>query len=173
MDVIKRAEWGGEPRRLTSMPTPQADIFVHHDAGAGPPGGARATIAAEDAYMRAVERYHVESRRFAAIAYSFLVFASGRVRVGRGWGKAGAHTYGHNTSSHGVCFVGNFQTARPTKAALRSARELIEQGIERGKVTRRPTIRGHRDVGAEGGSTVCPGNHLYAKLDELKPRGKP
>lgn len=148
------------------MSVPQADVFVHHTADGGPPGGVGATRAQEAAYMRDVEAFHINSREMRAIAYSFVVMPSGRIYEGRGWGKDGGHTACCNTTSHAICFAGNFQSMKPTEAAIETARGLIVLGQNKGMVTASPRIRGHRD--APGASTACPGNNLYARLDEIR-----
>lgn len=104
-----------------------------------------------------------------ALAYSFLVFPSGRVFVGRGWRAAGGHTYSYklgnfNHKSYGICFAGNFEEQKPTKAALDSVRALIALGKTKGYIKQDAKILGHRDVGAMGGGTACPGKNLYSRL---------
>lgn len=173
MEVTQRKDWATRKVRLQKMKVPAPETWIHHVADSGPSGGARATVKAEKMYMRKVEAFHIDSRDMAAIAYSFVIMPSGRVYEGRGWGKSGGHTYGHNSFSHGVCFAGNFQSMRPTKRALAACRELLNDGTGKGFV-RRPRKEhptgGHRDVGAQGGGTACPGNNLYAKIPSLRKR---
>lgn len=38
--------------------------------------------------------------------YNFLVGGDGLIYEGRGWGKKGAHTFGFNSQSVGIAFIG-------------------------------------------------------------------
>lgn len=116
--------------------------------------------------MRDIQHYHQSYKGWNDIAYSFVIFPSGRVYEGRGWGIVGAHTEGQNSVSHGICFVGNFETEQPTMAAIDAGRRLIHRGKERAFIRSRGFVRGHRD--APGAATACPGDHLYEKLSRIR-----
>ena len=162
--IIKRKRWSVFPYSGTPMGQVR-DVFIHHDAAVFPETASREV---ERVRLRNNEAYHVNVKKYAAIAYSFLISPKGRVYEGRGWDKAGAHTYDHNSTSYGICFLGNFEAQKPTRRALRRARALIRRGVRKGFIAKNHTIRGHRDVGAQGGSTACPGKHLYAQLDFIR-----
>ena len=106
------------------------------------------------------------SRDFSDISYSFVIFPSGRVYRGRGWGVVGAHTEGSNSVTHAFCFVGNYELDRPTPQALESAAHLHRKGIRAGHIKPGGFIRGHRE--APGAATACPGKNLFAKLDVIR-----
>lgn len=148
------------------MRTPTSRLWIHHTADAGV--AKDATLAQEAAYARSIQAFHMDTRGYSDIAYSFLVMPSGRILVGRGWGVTGAHTLNFNDSSHALCFAGTFTSRRPTAAAIAAARELIADGIRRKKLTKTVTIDGHRN--AAGNSTSCPGDKLMGLLDELTPK---
>jgi N-acetylmuramoyl-L-alanine amidase len=125
--------------------------------------------------MRHTQAFHMDTRGFSDIAYSFGIMPSGRIYEARGWDRVGGHTFNHNSVSLAAEFAGNFQpnvpgvqTRRPTLISLDAARWLIGEGRRLGKITPEAAILGHRDVGAMGGSTACPGKHLYAKLDYIR-----
>jgi hypothetical protein len=101
------------------------------------------------------------TRGWNDIAYSFLVNHEGTIYEGRGVGIAGGHTAGHNTISHAVCLLGNFEVDRPTEAAVASLVELGRHGHAEGW-WREGFTGGHRD--ASGASTSCPGKFLYTQL---------
>ena len=107
------------------------------------------------------------SRGFSDISYSFLVFPSGRVYKGRGWGVVGAHTSGANSFAHAISFVGNYEASKPSKESLEAARDVIRQGVKQGHIKKGGFVTGHRD--AAGASTACPGKYLFAKIDSIKP----
>lgn len=160
--VISRGSWGARPpdqlRRLT---LPASDTWIHHTADNGP---ASPTFDAEAQLMKTTQQYHF-SKGWSDIAYSFVVMPSGTVYEGRGWGVVGAHTAGHNSSSHGICFAGNFQETTPTLGALVSCAGLLRDGLRQGFIA--PGVHptgGHRDVKA----TACPGDRLYGRIPDIR-----
>src|SRR5690606_11936117 len=100
------------------------------------------------------------------IAYSWLVGQSGHRYEGRGWGVVGGHTAGHNSTSYGICAVGNFETADPSPELIEGIAVTIADGIRSGHIARDARIDGHRDVG----STACPGGRLYPHLPQIRLR---
>lgn len=53
-----------------------------------------------------VDRWHKE-RGWSGIGYHWLVSAGGLIEAGRPEDQVGAHVYGHNTGSIGICASGN------------------------------------------------------------------
>src|SRR5690606_41224448 len=113
--INSRSEWGARPAKsIHRIPTPTPRLWVHH--------------AADDrqgaAAVRAHQAFHMDTRGWTDIAYSFLIDADGRIFEGRGPGVAGGHTAGDNTKSHAICLLGNFEHRHPTPAALDALVEL-------------------------------------------------
>lgn len=138
---------------------PAPEVWIHHTAA---PFSTTEPLF-ERSEMRQTQKFHQETRGWNDIAYSFVVFPSGRVYEGRGWGVVGGHTEGYNSRSHGICFAGNFETQHPTVEALEAARALIHEGVQRGYVSRPFKLGGHRDTKA----TACPGKNLYPLVSSL------
>jgi N-acetylmuramoyl-L-alanine amidase len=155
--IRPRRSWSNHVVDLQSVPWRMRRRIerVHHTADNGVE--AHATVEEEYAYLRRIEEYHIRTRGYKAIGYNYLVFPSGRVYEGRGFGKLGAHTLGHNTDV-GVCFVGNFQHQEPTEAALRAERKLRRRlrlhGVRLGK----------REPHRETFPTSCPGDNIMREL---------
>ena len=147
-------------RATGTLPRPVSRVYIHHSAGLAP----GITGPDEIAWMRGTQGYHITAKGWADIAYNHVIMPSGRVYEGRGWTRIGAHTEGHNGSSIGVCFAGNFMATAPTPAAMESARELLSLGVSAGHLTHDYTIAGHRDTKA----TSCPGDKLYEHIQSLK-----
>jgi hypothetical protein len=105
--------------------------------------------------VRAIQAFHQgPERKWADVGYNFLIGGDGTVFEGRGWDVQGAHAKGHNSVSLGVAYIGDGRKPVPD-AAKRAILELAAEADRRfGKLQR----VGHRDVG----STVCPGDVLYA-----------
>jgi hypothetical protein len=105
----------------------------------------------------------MDGRGWTDIAYSFIVDRDSLlVYEGRGAGVRGGHTFGHNSISHGVCVMGNFQVMEPSSGLVSKLAELVRYGHGRNWWPSQLT-GGHRDVR----STACPGRNLYAQIDEI------
>ena len=156
MRIITRVEWQARPPKTTpraiTLPTPE--LWLHHTAS--PTGYA--------VRVRAIQDYHMDVRGWNDIAYSYLINHDGDIYEGRGAGIAGGHTAGHNTISHAICVMGNYDLTQPSVAALRSVVELARYGHAEGW-WREGFTGGHRD--ASGASTSCPGGNLWKQLPTL------
>jgi len=175
-EIIARSEWRPRPAAYTTkLRTPVSQFFIHHGADSGPKGAEEATEEAEHEYLRGTQAFHMDTRGFSDIAYSFGIMASGRIYEARGWDRVGGHTFNHNSISLAAEFAGNYHpnvpgvvTRMPTEIAIDAARFLISEGVRLGKLTPDAAILGHRDVGAQGGGTACPGDNLYARLADIR-----
>ncbi|GFY54473.1 peptidoglycan recognition protein 3 [Trichonephila inaurata madagascariensis] len=134
------------------MALPVSHVFIHHTAGA--------TCNNKDTcskVARQIQNYHIDTRKWADIGYSFLVGGDGRMYEGRGWKGVGAHTYGYNSKAIGISFMGNFEKVPPSAAMLNAARNLIDCGVQKKFISASRQIHGHRDAKC----TACPGAALY------------
>jgi hypothetical protein len=135
------------------MRTPIPTIFIHHSVTRP------STNPARD--FRDIEA--IGRARFGRFSYSWVVHPNGTAGEGAGL-TVGAHTGGHNSTSLGICFIGNYEQDRPTAASLNTAADIIRYLQVAGIVPREVVIRPHRDVK----STACPGRHLVAALPTLR-----
>lgn len=173
LTIQSRAKWGAKPPRKTPkrLRLPVSEVWIHHDAAWFDYEGARMKRSRrrkEAERMRVNQAFHQNKRNYNDIAYNFVIFPSGVVYEGRGWGVLGAHNDDDNVS-HGICFAGNFNDHHPTAAALKACRQLLDLGVQKGYVVNGTSIQGHRDSDA----TACPGNLLYARLKHLTPNPWP
>jgi hypothetical protein len=115
--------------------------------------------------MRSIQNLHMDEKGYADIAYSFVVDnADGTIFEGRGKGIEGAHTFGDNKRSHAICVMGHFNKIQPSDLAIASVVALAQHGREKGWWV--PTCHGHKE--APKASTECPGDHLFARLGEIR-----
>ncbi|WP_344488599.1 FG-GAP-like repeat-containing protein [Streptomyces enissocaesilis] len=189
-----RAGWGPDKSLATNYSDPEyidrvQAVFVHHTVDSN-----NYSCAESPAMVRAIYAYHVTPRPgyegWKDIGYNFLVDKCGQIFEGREGGTdlpvLGAHTYGFNSYSTGIALLGNFETGRPTQAALDSAARVaawklgqygvsptgtvtLEAAADTGKYTKGQkatlnTVSGHRD----GFATACPGANLYTKLPAIR-----
>lgn len=167
MSIVTRSQWGTNYPNLRGEDVtgrlPWGEVVIHTEAGAQ---HAPAPLPTECQWIRAIEGFHVNTRKWQGIAYSFLIAPSGRVFEGRGWGRSGAHTEGRNGTAAGVCFLGHGDKWPATEAQWQSAAWLIGEGIRLGNLTPNPKVSGHRDYSTKG--KTCPGNLVYPYLDRLR-----
>jgi N-acetylmuramoyl-L-alanine amidase len=152
--IVPYAEWCDTPFNFTPSPiaTRQQDVWLHH--------GAAGTSTIPVARRYAAD--HAARAGWAGIGYSWLV-ADGKVLEGRGVGRQGSHTQGWNSSSYGICIVGNYSVSEPSHDDLNAVAWLLNYGYQQGWFARAELSGGHRDVG----STSCPGDRLYRKIDHI------
>lgn len=154
--IVSRQDWGARnPRRRHTIRTPTPRLWLHHTAGSEPDGPAG---------LRRIQNFHMNTRGWSDIAYSFVVDRRATIFEGRGAGVAGGHTAGDNTTSHAICVIGNYDNERPTSKQLAAIAELIHHGREAGWW--HDLTGGHRD--APGASTACPGRHLYEAIPQIR-----
>ena len=138
----------------------------------------------------AICRYHRNSNGWNDIGYNALVDKYGTIYEGRAGGLdqavIGAHAQGFNSQTAGIANIGDYTSvgasqealnghghlhplearrARPAAVGTRSrsrAREGPQAATPRARSVTLERVIGHRDTG----KTSCPGDALYAQLDE-------
>ena len=107
---------GTRRRCTTTRCTPG---FVHHTVNAND-----YTRDQVPSIIRGIYAYHARSRGWSDIGYNFLVDRFGRIWEGRYGGVdrpvVGAHTLGYNDNAFAASAIGNFETARPSRAMIRA-----------------------------------------------------
>ncbi|MDT9700009.1 FG-GAP-like repeat-containing protein [Streptomyces sp. P17] len=189
--VITQAEWGASTD-YNGTPSYGTDIkaaVIHHT---GVDSDNTLSCAESAARMRTIQQAHFAQDYFD-VGYNFVVDKCGQIFEGRSGGMdlpvTGAHDAGFNTDTLGISYIGNFESAKPSKAALDAIARVIAwkfgmYGIDpTGKVTLTsraplndsgnkvaegqqitlPRVFGHKDTN----STACPGLNLYAKLGSI------
>ncbi|OWF55096.1 Peptidoglycan recognition protein 3 [Mizuhopecten yessoensis] len=154
--VISRDTWGAtRPTHVTTLNHPVHLFFVHHTEGRTCHNEAECA-----SVLKGVQNYHMNSRDWSDIAYSFLVGEDGHVYEGRGWKTVGSHTLGCNDVSLAASMIGDFNDMLPNAAALSAVKRLITCGVEIARLRTDYSLFGHRDVR----DTDCPGNALYKNM---------
>lgn len=155
MRIIRRDEWEARaPRSRQTILLPTPDLYLHHSVTSQ--YGAKG--------VRSIQRMHMHDRGFSDIGYSFIYDPKHREWYeGRGAGVRGAHTEGHNSRSHGLAVIGNFETDKPDERTLSDIARMVSHGHEQGWWAKPALTGGHRDTKA----TACPGKHLYKGIDRI------
>lgn len=168
--IIPRSEWGARYSQGNPLNRRHEDVHMHTEAGAVRPADWPALIDLaltvqlnERQRMQAIERYHVVSRGWQGIGYSFVIAFDGSIFEGRGWRRWGGHTLHHNDDL-GICFMGHGDLQPATEAQWAAAAWLIREGVRLGHVNPKYSLFGHRDTAPKS----CPGNLIYPHLGRLR-----
>jgi hypothetical protein len=188
--IISRAEWGAAavpPRAAPAYGQVQL-AFIHHTV-------TRNDYAPEDsaAIVLGIARFHVDGNEWNDIGYNFLVDRFGQVFEGRAGGVdqavIGAQSQGYNSVSTGIGCLGDFTAISQSPQAMDALARLVgwklslhavpvqgpvtvvslggeSNAYPAGTLVTFQRISGRRD----GDRTACPGDALYAQLDDLRRR---
>ena len=93
-----------------------------------------------------IDRWHRE-QGYAMIGYHYVILLDGTVEPGRPLELQGAHTYGHNADSIGICYIGGLDhhgcpADTRTPEQHRAMTELINKLLQRFP---NATVHGHRE----------------------------
>ncbi|MFI5657282.1 N-acetylmuramoyl-L-alanine amidase [Streptomyces sp. NPDC051684] len=189
--IIPQSVWGsGLPHDGTPVYDTEIKAAVVHHTGVDSDNQVPCAQSAQR--LREIQQDHV-GKGYYDIGYNFVVDRCGQIFEGRTGGMDlpvhGAHDYGFNTDTVGISYIGNFESAKPTKAALDAISRVVawkfgqygitatdkvtltsngDLGTDGNKVAKDTTITlprvfGHRDTNA----TACPGANLYPKLSRV------
>ena len=158
-----RAAWGAAPATnpVTVAISKRTELFAHWNGPAAkcPPESDHQRCLD---FVKAVQKYHQETRGWSDVGYNGFVCQHGRAIEGRGVDIQAAHCPDHNVTGIGIqVTIGEGETATP-EALSRFAR--LRSDIE-AHVGRQLTPQGHRD----GAATTCPGDQVYAWVGEGMP----
>lgn len=173
LGVIPRSRWTNEGI-LRSRLTANGDggrmgqivrITVHHDALDN--SGIRTESDAAQR-MATVRRGHMTRHPdpFADIGYHYVIDPQGRVWEGRSIAYQGAHVKGQNEGNLGIMVMGNFDTNRPTSAALATLDAFVVQQMHRYNVPL-AKVKTHQEMAP----TECPGRNLQRQMIASRGRG--
>jgi len=117
-------------------------------------------------------RDHIRFRRFRDIGYHYYITRDGRVHPGRPLSAEGAHCFGHNRHSIGICYEGGLDgEGRPadtrTPAQKASLAELL-QGLRQQFPT--ALAVGHRDLNPQ---KACPSFDVTKELSAYNKKSTP
>jgi N-acetylmuramoyl-L-alanine amidase len=156
--LLNRAGWkANKPKKIYKLAVyPVKEVHIHHSVTG---------YKDEVKQWKNIQLYHMTKRNWTDIAYNFGVGQSGTIYEGRGWDRqGGAAGYKHDRKSLSICAIGNYETMEPTGALVEGIVQWVQEGIERGSITKDVKILAHRDVAA----TACCGKYLYATLDYIR-----
>ncbi|XP_054274614.1 peptidoglycan-recognition protein SD-like [Macrosteles quadrilineatus] len=141
---VTREKWGAAPpcKELSNNTVPVERVIFIHTAGGGTCNNFAScrNIMLE---LQDIGKKDCGPKTYEDIMYNFVIGSDGHIFVGRGWDKIGAHTYGSNTGSLGVAFIGDFRRDEPSEMMLNSAKTLLEFAVARSKLKKDYQLYGH------------------------------
>lgn len=154
IDIISREAWGARPPRdVTPLRVkPGVEDFVVHVHYLGGPRARPNFGIGDHQKILQTQGYHMGSKGWSDIAYSFLVGQDAKAYEGRGLGVWGAHTEDWNHNTMAVCFMLDVGEV-PTDDMFRTASYLFEHMREAGYGTKNIYVNPHN----ARKKTACPG----------------
>ena len=169
LGIVTREEWGARSTRCSSTDSKNR-MAVHYTV---------TPSENPEQQVRAIQRYHMDSRGWCDIGYHFLVGIDGSIYEGRPLHLIGAHVGGQNTGNIGISFIGCFHPSGCSSyGPLHPPEVMIDAGGRLlgslsnlfGIALNTDRVRGHRDY--PGTSTNCPGDYLAVRLDDMLAIGR-
>lgn len=101
-----------------------------------------------------IRRWHVQGRGWNDIGYHYVIELDGTVKQGRPQIAQGAHCFGQNENSIGVCYVGGLdEDMKPKDTRTPEQKEALKSLIFKiQSVFPEATIHGHNEFSAK----ACP-----------------
>lgn len=181
---VSRREWGAAPIRSNIVPNQRwTRITIHHTADQGE----MVALGNGDTagYLRRLQDYFQDVKKYADLPYHFLIAEDGRVFEGRTLQYQGAHAGGSaNQENIGIALIGNFERKSPTESQTQALRSLVsrlsgEYGIARSRIhphcdlkeTRCPGAQLEHTVRALYGSLPATGDAVLCGHDHAREKG--
>uniref|UniRef100_A0A182WAI2 Peptidoglycan recognition protein long class n=1 Tax=Anopheles minimus TaxID=112268 RepID=A0A182WAI2_9DIPT len=128
--LVTRTEWLAQPSRgeLADLKLPAELVIIAHTATEG-----CTTQAACRLRVRLIQLFHMDGKNYDDITFNFLIGGDGQIYEGRNWNKIGAHTYGYNSRSIGIAFIGDYNYAhKPTDKQMELLKYMLQYGASNG-----------------------------------------
>lgn len=156
MRIVTRQAWQARPpaHQVPLAPTAIRELVFHYTAANADEQADHVNCARR---VRGIQAFHMDSRGWADIAYSFIVCKHGYVFEGRGWDVRTAATGTANDWTLAACFLGD-DTAGRDDVTLAGREAMLDVARAfRQRYGQHRKFSGHRDHM----STACPGDEIY------------
>jgi N-acetyl-anhydromuramyl-L-alanine amidase AmpD len=131
-------------------------IVLHHSASA------------DNTTIEEIRQWHL-NKGFSDIGYHKVIYQNGEVKQGRNDSLKGAHAFGANAFTLGICSIGNFDINKMKDTQYKSLLQVCATLLKRYGLNKDRLI-GHRDVAkmfnVPEGASACPGK--FFPMEQLK-----
>lgn len=135
---------------------PIHSIVIHHSASS------------KHTTPKQIEGWHTQ-RGFDTIGYHAVIWkkANGEwiTSPARNEAITGAHCFGFNTGTLGVCITGNYEVEAIEEEAILELLKLLSMWCNKYNILP-SNVFGHREKGKT--KTACPGRNLFARIATIK-----
>ena len=167
--TLSRADWGARAPTFEMIPQTPARLTIHHTATPqNPDADPAATLRGLQDFSQREDTLGNGKPKaaWADVPYHYYITPDGTVAEARDTGFEGDSNTDYDLSGHvQVVLEGNFMEEAPTPAQMRSLLALARVIGERYGIGP-DDVAGHQD--RAGGQTLCPGDALRARLDEVR-----
>ncbi|MBU1129476.1 MAG: peptidoglycan recognition protein family protein [Nanoarchaeota archaeon] len=95
-----------------------------------------------------------KKRGWEDIGYHFVIEKNGQLKKGRDEKFVGAHIFGYNKNSIGICLTGNFDENFPTQKQMKTLLKFLKKKLKEYGLEPKDVV-GHREF--PGVKKTCPG----------------
>ena len=107
--------------------------------------------------VKRIKNLHIKIRGWEDIGYHYLIDKKGKIYFGRSEKFIGAHVFGYNKNSIGLCLIGNFDEEKPTKKQIQTLIKFLKEKVRKFKIPIK-NILGHREF--LNVTKTCPGKFI-------------
>ncbi|MEK6823410.1 MAG: peptidoglycan recognition family protein [Nanoarchaeota archaeon] len=111
--------------------------------------------------IKRIKNLHIRINKWEDIGYHYLIDKKGKIHKGRSEKFIGAHVYGHNKNSIGICLIGNFDEESPIKKQIHTLIKFLKQKTKKFKIPIK-NVLGHREF--SDATKTCPGKFVDMNL---------
>jgi hypothetical protein len=163
VNIALRASWGHSAPLGPAMPLPAKGVHIHHSVTLADPERDYDPYDAVAA-MKAIEATGIQ--RFGRFSYSYCGHPHDpNMPLLEGAGLTiGAHTADYNSTSFGLCVIGNTEVDVVPSHLVDNFARLIADLVRRGQLVRNYYLLPHQARKA----TACPGRNMIAAMERLR-----
>jgi hypothetical protein len=115
--------------------------------------------------LRRMQKDDIELHGFKDIRHHAIIAPSGEIFLGRPFDVLGSHLRHKNQGNIGILVYGNFNIEHPTSHQIKSLCALLRfLELKFPTIELPKSLHGHLDFA----QTLCPGNNLYAIINDIK-----
>ena len=113
--------------------------------------------------LQSIKNLHVFQNNWEDIGYHWIIDKNGNLLQGRSETFQGAHVFGHNENSIGICLIGNLDEYKPTQKQFEILINFLKDKIKQYQLKPK-NILGHNEF--PNVTKTCPGKFL--DLNEIR-----